>query len=73
MVLLLMLVGYAFVYLTTPQGLAWHLDASVHRLLMQLWPTGLLAFFLAVGPCPGLRQIRLAQPDVCWQCRDYRE
>jgi hypothetical protein len=41
-----MLAGYAVVYLTTPNDLAWHLSDSVHRLLMQLWPSALLALFL---------------------------
>jgi hypothetical protein len=48
-VLVLMLVGYAFVYLTTPNRLAWHLYDSIDRLFMQLWPTALLAFFLATA------------------------
>jgi hypothetical protein len=45
----LMLAGYAFVYLTSPNELAWHLSDSVHRLFMQLWPTALLAFFLTTA------------------------
>jgi hypothetical protein len=48
-VLALMLAGYALVYLTTPYDIAWHLSDSVHRLFMQLWPTALLAFFLATA------------------------
>src|SRR5262249_17955866 len=48
-VLLLMIAGYSVVYLVTPQNLAFHLDTSLERLLMQLWPTALLAYFLWVA------------------------
>jgi hypothetical protein len=48
-VLLLMIAGYYGVYLLTPQDLAFHLDSSLDRLLMQLWPTALLAFFLCMA------------------------
>jgi hypothetical protein len=48
-VLALMLAGYAVVYLTTPNELAWHLSDSVHRLFMQLWPSALLAVFLGTA------------------------
>jgi hypothetical protein len=43
----LMLAGYAVVFLTTPHDLPWHLGA-LDRLLLQLWPVGLFAFFLWV-------------------------
>jgi hypothetical protein len=48
-VLVLMVAGYAVVYLTTPQKLDIHLGTSVDRLFLQLWPLGLLAFFLATA------------------------
>jgi hypothetical protein len=39
------------VYLTTPLDPAWHLESSLDRVLLQLWPTALLA--LAIGaPAP---------------------
>lgn len=44
----LMLAGYYLVYLTTPQDLAWHLDTSLVRLLLQLWPLALLGWVLAL-------------------------
>lgn len=44
----LMLVGYFVTYLLTPRDLAWHLDNSLNRLLLQLWPSALFAYFLAV-------------------------
>ncbi|HEC13623.1 MAG TPA: hypothetical protein ENI80_10340 [Acidiferrobacteraceae bacterium] len=42
---LLALIGYFYVYIITPQELSWHLETSFSRLLLQLWPTILLAFF----------------------------
>jgi hypothetical protein len=47
-VLGLMLAGYYCVYLLTPQALAWHLDSSLVRLLLQLWPLAILAWSLAI-------------------------
>jgi hypothetical protein len=49
---LLMLAGYYAVYLLTPFDLAWHLDSSLVRLLLQLWPMALLAWGLAVPKTP---------------------
>ena len=48
-VLLLMLVGYFFVYVTTPLELAGHLRTSLDRLLLHLWPAAILAIFLALA------------------------
>jgi hypothetical protein len=45
-VLVLMTAGDCLVYLTTPQDLQWHLISSADRLLLQLLPAGLLAWFL---------------------------
>lgn len=42
--------GYYGVYLLTPWDLAWHLDASLQRLMVQLWPTLLLFWALCLGP-----------------------
>jgi hypothetical protein len=42
----LMTAGDCLAYLTTPHDLAWHLHSSADRLLLQLLPTGLLAWFL---------------------------
>jgi hypothetical protein len=49
LVVLLVLAGYAFVYLTTPVDYRWHLASSLHRLLLHVWPATLFAFFLAVA------------------------
>jgi 4-amino-4-deoxy-L-arabinose transferase-like glycosyltransferase len=47
----LMLAGYWVVYAVTPQDLEWHLETSANRLLLQLLPAVVLAFFLwAAGP-----------------------
>jgi hypothetical protein len=44
-----MLIGYFFVYLATPNDLKWHVPTSIDRLLIQLWPSMLLAAFLYLG------------------------
>lgn len=46
----LMVTGYGLVYLTTPQDLAWHLETSAPRLLLQLWPSMVFLAFLAACP-----------------------
>jgi len=38
-ILMMTFAGYFFVYVLTPQDLAWHLDKSLDRLLIQLWPS----------------------------------
>jgi hypothetical protein len=49
--LALMLAGFYAVYVVTPKDLAWQLEFSLDRLLLQLWPSALLAFFLfTAGP-----------------------
>ncbi|MCF8083216.1 MAG: hypothetical protein K9M96_08985 [Deltaproteobacteria bacterium] len=45
---LLMGLGYFFVYITMSKDLLWHLDTSFSRLLIQLTPTILFAYFLIV-------------------------
>src|SRR5439155_22565755 len=42
MILGVVLAGYYFVYLVTPLELQIHLDSSLNRLLLQLWPSFLL-------------------------------
>ncbi len=48
-VLALMLIGFAATYAITPLALDWQLRTSARRLLLQLWPTAVMAFFLATG------------------------
>jgi hypothetical protein len=40
-----MLVGYFFVYIVTPYDLDWHLQSSLNRLAVQLWPILLITLF----------------------------
>ncbi|MFZ5830204.1 MAG: hypothetical protein ACOY3P_08950 [Planctomycetota bacterium] len=44
-ILSMMLAGYLMVYVVTPHDLAWHVNTSMDRLLVQLWPILLLAVF----------------------------
>jgi len=41
-IVILVSMGYYFVYLTTPASLQWHIESSMDRLLLQLWPSLLL-------------------------------
>jgi hypothetical protein len=41
-IVILVSLGYYFVYLTTPLSLQWHIESSMDRLLLQLWPSLLL-------------------------------
>jgi hypothetical protein len=47
-VLGLMLTGYYMIFIISPYNLAWHLDTSLWRLLIQLWPSFLFAYFMIV-------------------------
>jgi len=49
-VIVLMLFGYFLIYVITPQNLTWHLSTSIHRLLLQLWPSVILLFAAGVNP-----------------------
>jgi len=46
----LMLVGDFAVYVILPRDVDWRIATSIDRILLQLWPAGLLAFFLAAAP-----------------------
>jgi hypothetical protein len=46
---LLMLAGYFFAYLTTPEDLGWHLRTSADRLLLHLCPLAILVIFLCMA------------------------
>jgi hypothetical protein len=48
--LTLQLAGYYVIYLITERDLAWHLGTSNLRLLIHLWPSTLLLFFVATPP-----------------------
>ena len=47
LVLALMIVGYLLVYLSSPLFLPWHLQWSLDRLILHLWPLGVFAVFLS--------------------------
>lgn len=49
LVLALMLAGYFAVYLTTPLILSLHLETSLSRLLLQLWPGSVFVIFMLAG------------------------
>jgi 4-amino-4-deoxy-L-arabinose transferase-like glycosyltransferase len=55
LILALMVLGYGFIYLITPLDLVSHIGTSMPRLLLHLWPSVLLVFFLAVD-LPTLRK-----------------
>jgi hypothetical protein len=43
MAIILVLLGYGLVYILTPYDLAWHISSSIDRLLLQCWPSAILA------------------------------
>lgn len=47
LLLLITLAGFYTIYLITPLDLAWQLQTSADRLLLQLWPTILLLLFIS--------------------------
>ncbi len=47
--LVLMLVGFFFIYIVTPLNLEFHLSTSLHRLFFQLFPTFIFLYFLSIG------------------------
>jgi hypothetical protein len=40
--------GYVVVYVATPHDLRWHVDVSLYRLVMQLWPGALFCVLLVL-------------------------
>jgi len=57
-ILVSMLVGYFFVYITTPLNLVHHLSTSLVRLLLQLWPSWVFVFFMATStPKPNYLEV----------------
>jgi hypothetical protein len=46
--LTLVFLSYCAVYLITPSGVAWHVQTSFNRLILQIWPSALLVFFLVL-------------------------
>jgi hypothetical protein len=48
LLIVLMLAGFFFVYIVSPFNLEWHLDTSLDRLLLQVWPLAVFAYFAVV-------------------------
>jgi len=46
MILTVMLSGYYFIYILTPNDVIWQLQYSLNRLLAQLWGSAVFAYFL---------------------------
>jgi len=45
---ILMMIGHFCVYMVSPYDLNWHLQTSLHRLLLQVWPLAIVAYFMTV-------------------------
>jgi hypothetical protein len=60
-----MLVGYYGVYLLSPHDLAWHLNTSLVRLLLQMWPAVILWWGLAV-PAEGETRAPVSRATTGW-------
>ena len=48
-ILSFILVGYFMVYIITPHDLNWHLKTSLRRLFLQLLPSAIFLFFMAIA------------------------
>ena len=48
-VLVLMALGYYGIYLMSPYDVDWHIQTSLSRLILQLWPTILMFYCLLLG------------------------
>ena len=60
--LLLTLAGYFFIYLITPRDIYWHLRFSLNRLFLQLWPSAIFLFFVALGSNPFATRVGEPEP-----------
>lgn len=63
-VLILVFLSYCAVYLVTPYGLAWQLQSSFDRLILQLWPSFLLVFFVLLRGVADPEPVAVAKSDV---------
>jgi len=60
--LLMMLCGFLLAYVITPYDLRWHIDSSIRRLFIQLWPAWVFLFFSAVrGPEQSAEEDRVGE------------
>ncbi len=61
-VVALMLAGYFGAYLVTPSDLDWHLNTSMGRLYVQIWPAALLVLAVALRRLEDFAIVEAARP-----------
>ncbi|MGL6096751.1 MAG: hypothetical protein ACRC7O_13265 [Fimbriiglobus sp.] len=54
--------GYYYAYVTTPHDLRWHLDASLGRLIVQLWPAAVFGLLTVTATPAEARRWNLDSP-----------
>ena len=62
--LILTLAGYFFIYLITPRDIYWHLRFSLNRLFIQLWPSAIFLFFVALRSKPFSSRVEEPEPSA---------
>jgi hypothetical protein len=65
-----MMVGYFFMYILSPFDLKWHLDSSLNRLLLQVWPLAIFAYFAIVRAPDQAVMTHMDQPRT-QELRDF--
>lgn len=58
----IMLTGFFFIYIITPENLDWHLRTSLDRILLQIWPMTIFLFWQTVGRPSGVQLPRTNTP-----------
>lgn len=58
-VIMVMIAGYFFIYILTPQDLVWHLETSFDRLLHQLTPALVFSVFAQIGQSTALTKFKV--------------
>jgi hypothetical protein len=61
--LIIMLIGFYFIYIITPLDLVFHLSTSMHRLFFQLFPTFIFIYFLSIKDNKPYRNPNLKRND----------
>jgi hypothetical protein len=46
LIIALMTAGYFFIFIITPRDINWHLESTLHRLFIQLFPSFIFLFFM---------------------------
>ena len=60
----LVLLSYCAVYLVTPYGLEWQVQSSFDRLILQIWPSFLLVFFVLLRSVADPAPVAVAKSPV---------